>query len=291
MAIRNPTLWSAEGLRPVGGAIRGIGGALQPTGHAAAPLAVRRIGYGDLGLALRRGFDDFTTSRSDILFACLVYPLAGLVLARLALGYDLMPLVFPLASGFALIGPFAAAGLYAVSRARERGEEPSLGRALSVFSNPSIGSILRLGLVLLALFAAWIVAALLIYNATLGPEAPVSWSAFIGDVFGTSAGWALIVIGCGVGFLFALAALAISAVSFPLLVDREVGARAAMRTSLEAMRVNPGPMLAWGAIVAGLLVLGAVPLLWGLIIVMPVLGHATWHLYRRVVADDPSFAP
>jgi uncharacterized membrane protein len=287
MAIRNPTEWGAESLRPVGGAIRGLSGALQPApSHAASPPAVRRIGYGDLAVALNRGFRDFASGRSDVLFACIVYPVAGLVLARLALGQDLMPLVFPLASGFALIGPFAAAGLYEVSRAREAGEEPTLSRALSVFSNPSIGAILRLGVGLLVLFAAWILAAHAIYAATLGPEPPASWSAFVGDLFGTSAGWTLILVGCGVGFLFALAALAVSAVSFPLLVDREVGARAAVRTSLEAMRVNPGPMLAWGGIVAALLVLGALPLLWGLIIVMPVLGHATWHLYRRVVVSE-----
>jgi uncharacterized membrane protein len=102
-------------------------------------------------------------------------------------------------------------------------------------------------------------------------------------VLTTRAGWTMIVVGVGVGFLFALAVLAISVVSFPLLLDRDVGLRKAVTTSVRAVLTNPGPMAAWGLIVAGGLVLGSIPVLLGLIIVMPVLGHATWHLYRKVV--------
>ena len=95
----------------------------------------------------------------------------------------------------------------------------------------------------------------------------------------------LIIIGCGVGFLFAVTVLAMAAVSFPMLIDRNVEANTAIRTSVRAFRANPTQMLMWGAIVAGLLVAGAVPLLVGLAVVLPVLGHATWHLYRKLVAD------
>ena len=93
----------------------------------------------------------------------------------------------------------------------------------------------------------------------------------------------MIVVGVSVGFLFALLVLVISVVSFPLLLDRDVGLAAAVWTSVRAVILNPGPMAAWGLIVAGGLVIGSIPLFLGLIIVMPVLGHATWHLYRKVV--------
>jgi len=90
-------------------------------------------------------------------------------------------------------------------------------------------------------------------------------------------------VGCGVGFLFAVVVLTISVVSLPMLLDRNVGAVAAVRTSVRAVAANPITMVQWGGIVAGTLVLGAFPLFVGLAIVLPVLGHSTWHLYRRVV--------
>ena len=118
---------------------------------------------------------------------------------------------------------------------------------------------------------------------TLGPDLPVSAIAFARDVLTTPQGWTMIVVGIGVGFLFALLVLAISVVSFPLLLDRNVGVAPAVATSFRAVRENPGPMAAWGLIIAAGLVIGAIPLLVGLAIVLPILGHATWHLYRKVV--------
>jgi uncharacterized membrane protein len=131
----------------------------------------------------------------------------------------------------------------------------------------------------------WLGAAMAIYTLTLGPEPPASLVSFARTVFTTEAGWALMILGVGVGFLFAVLVLAISVVSFPLLLDREVGLKAAVATSVRAVMANPGPMALWGLIVAGGLVAGSIPLFLGLIIVMPVLGHATWHLYRRVVGQ------
>jgi len=136
---------------------------------------------------------------------------------------------------------------------------------------------------LLGIFLIWLAAAMLIYRLTLGPAMPASLSAFMSDVFTTPAGWAMIGVGVAVGFLFALLVLAISVVSFPLLLDRPVRITTAIRTSVQAVLLNPIPMLTWGLIVAASLVIGAIPVLVGLIVVMPVLGHATWHLYRKVV--------
>jgi uncharacterized membrane protein len=144
---------------------------------------------------------------------------------------------------------------------------------------------MRFGLLLMAIFLLWLNVAIWLYDVTLGPEQPASLSAFAHDVFATEAGWILIVAGIGIGFLFAVVVLAISVVSVPLLLDREVGIITAILTSLRAVAANPGPMAAWGLIVAAGLVIGSIPLFFGLIVVMPVLGHATWHLYRRVVAS------
>lgn len=244
---------------------------------------IRRIRTVELREVLISGFRDLGEYRTDVIFMCIIYPIAGLVLARLAAGYDMLPLVFPLASGFALVGPAAAVGLYEISRRREQGVEISWMDAWGVVRSPAFGSVLALGLLLFGIYLMWLAAAYLIYIVTLGPEPPTSIEGFALDVFTTAAGWTMIVVGIGVGFLFALLVLAISVISFPLLLDRDVGVHAAMGTSLRIVLANPVPMAAWGGIVAGALVLGSIPALLGLIIVMPVLGHATWHLYRRAV--------
>jgi uncharacterized membrane protein len=257
----------------------------RPRPHVAeAPPVVRRIEAADLRDALRRGLGDMAATRDDVLFLAVIYPVAGLVLARLAFSYALLPMIFPLASGFALVGPLAAIGLYEVSRQREFGRRVSWSAAFGVLRSPAIGSILGVGAILLMLFFAWLAAAWGIYAATLGPAPPASIGSFLRSVFETPAGWTMIVVGAAVGFLFAVAAFAISVVSFPLLIDRDVGLGSAIGASLRAVAANPRTMALWGLIVAAALVLGSIPALVGLIFVMPVLGHATWHLYRKVVA-------
>ena len=247
--------------------------------------AIRRIGAADLVDALRKGVADFGATRADVLFIGVIYPVAGLVLARLAFSYNLLPLIFPLMAGFALLGPVAAIGLYEISRRREQGLPASWMNAFDVFRSPALSSILWLGSMLLGLFVLWLAAAYAIYLATLGGTPPTSLSGFLHDVFATPQGWAMIVAGVVVGFVFAVVALAISVVSFPLLLDRNVGMTTAIATSVRAVAANPGTMGLWGLIVAGGLFLGSIPALFGLIFVMPILGHATWHLYRKVVAD------
>jgi uncharacterized membrane protein len=286
MTIRNPVEWSTDQFREAAHVVGAAGhyfGRTDETLDEHLPI-VRQITVADLGPVLRQGLSDFAASRSDVIFISLVYPLAGLVLSQIVLGNAMLPLLFPLVSGFALIGPFAATGVYEMSRRRERGEEVSWADAAKVFKSPSFGAIFRLGLMLTVVFALWMVAAWLIYRNTVGPEMPANLASFAADVIGTEAGWTMIVVGTGVGFLFALFVLSISVVSFPLLLDRKVRVSTAVSTSMEAVWRNPVPMLAWGLIVAAGLVLGSLPLFVGLIVVMPVLGHATWHLYRRVIA-------
>ena len=284
-AIRNPIEWSWDQLRLAALAAGSAGRSLRRVGenlHSPAP-AVRRIAAADLRDVLARGLADFGAYRTDVIFLCVIYPVVGLVLGRLAFGYGMLPLLFPLASGFALVGPFAAIGLYEMSRQREQGIDVTWANAFGVMRSPSFGAIVVLGLLLVVIFMAWLAAAEVVYLATLGPEPPASIAQFLRDVLTTGAGWVLIVVGVGVGFLFALLVLAISVVSFPLLLDREVGVDTAVWTSIRAVAANPVPMALWGVIVAGSLVLGSLPFFVGLIVVMPVLGHATWHLYRKVV--------
>jgi uncharacterized membrane protein len=285
VTIRNPVEWSVDQFKHAALAFESAGRVGRRTRenlHSPAP-AIRRISVADLGNILAKGYEDFAAFRVDVAFLCLIYPLVGLVLARVAFGYDLLPLVFPLASGFALVGPFAAIGINEMSRLRETGVAASWADAFRVVRSPSFGGIVVLGLLLMTIFLLWLVAAQLIYEMTLGPQPPASVASFIRAVFTTNPGWVMIGVGVGVGFLFALLVLAISVVSFPLLLDREVGVDTAIVTSIRALMMNPAPMAAWGVIVAGSLVIGSLPFLCGLIIVMPVLGHATWHLYRAVV--------
>jgi uncharacterized membrane protein len=284
--IRNPLEWGWEQMRhaghAAGSAARAIHGVERPD-RAAAPT-IRRIWAADLWDALAKGLADFSAYRTDVIFLCVIYPIVGLIAARLAFGNDLLPLIFPLASGFALVGPVAAIGLYEMSRRREQGHEIGWADAFGVARSPASGAMIALGLVLLAIFLLWMLAAWIIYHFTLGPALPASTAAFIHAVFTTDAGWTMIIVGLGVGFLFAVLVLTISVVSFPLLLDRDVGLSAAVATSARAVLANPGPMALWGLIVAGGLVLGSIPALLGLAIVLPVLGHATWHLYRKLVA-------
>jgi uncharacterized membrane protein len=252
---------------------------------AAAPV-IRTIGLSELHRALQRGWEDFKAVPSHAIILCIIYPVLGLMLARIVLGYSVLPLLFPLAAGFALLGPFAALGLYEMSRRRERGEQATAWDAFEVVRSPSFGAMLGLGVLLLALFVTWVATAQAIYIAAFGYAGATGVSDFAERVLTTPQGWWLIVVGCGVGFLFALVALCVSVVSFPLMLDRHAGAGDAMVTSLRAVARNPVPMAVWGLIVAVLLVAGSLPAFLGLAVVIPLLGHATWHLYRETIEPE-----
>jgi uncharacterized membrane protein len=260
-------------------------------GTGPAQPVVRKIGLADLRDALAKGADDFYAMPTHAIFLCIIYPIVGLALARLAFGYSILPLLYPLASGFALVGPIAALGLYELSRRREAGLDTSATRAFDVFESSSVGAVAVLGILLLIIFVTWVAVADAIYVANFGHASPSSVEAFLKDVLTTRPGWNLIIVGNGVGLLFAILVLTISVVSFPLLLDRDVGAAVALLTSIRAVAHNPLTMMVWGLIVAALLVVGSLPLFFGLTVVMPLLGHATWHLYRKVVEPRAGLPP
>jgi uncharacterized membrane protein len=245
---------------------------------------VRKIGFTDIGDALKSGLTDFSEKPSHYVFLCLMYPIAGIVLIVWSSGANLLPLLFPLMSGFALLGPIAAIGLYEISRRREMGLDSSWSHAFDVRYSPALPSIIAVGILLLALFIGWLIVAQMIYTAYFGDAMPASISSFVSEVLTTRAGMGLIFWGNLAGFVFAVIVLATTVVTFPLLLDRDVGAVAAIDASMRATLANPGPVALWGLIVAALLLIGTIPIFAGLAVVMPILGHSTWHLYRKLIA-------
>jgi uncharacterized membrane protein len=275
---------------PRGSAIANQDG--QDLGAACDPAVelpmVRSIGLADLKDALVKGLNDFWAMPTHVAFLSLMYPVVGVVLGSATLGHDFVPDLYPLAAGFALIGPFAAIGLSELSRRRELGLDTSWKHAFDVVHSKSLGSIVVLGLLLSVIFVVWVALARAIYVANFGYEEVTSLTEFATQVLTTPQGHNIIVLGNAVGFLFAVLVFSLSVVSFPLLLDRNVGVVAAALTSMRTVLRNPVAMAIWGLIVAGSLVVGSLAFFFGLALVMPVLGHSTWHLYRKVVALDLS---
>jgi uncharacterized membrane protein len=232
-------------------------------GPISEAIPVRRIGSADLLDALRQGMADFWSSPTHLVFLGLMYPIIGIFFAGLAFGYNMLPILFPLMSGFALVGPIAAIGLYEISRRKEQGLDISWQSMADLFRSPAMGSIAAVGVLLMVIFLAWLMTAQALYQSLFGWHAPESMSAFLSEVFTTRNGWWLIIAGNALG--------------------RNVGAIPAILTSIRAVAANPGPMLLWAVIIGALLFVGFIPLFIGLAVVLPVLGHATWHLYRRIV--------
>ena len=253
-----------------------------------ARIRIRKLEPGDCIAALREGLDDFLAMPTHPVFIGIFYALAGIALVGLTSVRNALHLVFPFAAGFALLGPFFAVGLYEMSRRREAGLSVSWRDAFAVLRSPALPSIIALGAGLFAVFAAWIGVADVLYGWLYGPKPPAAALPFLADVLTTGRGWTLIVVGGLVGFGFAALALCLSVVSFPLLLDRDVGVVPAVVASLDTARDNPAAVALWGLIVAAALILGSLPLFIGLAVVMPVLGHATWRFYRRAVERDPA---
>jgi uncharacterized membrane protein len=247
---------------------------------------VRTITPQDLVEVLKRGLDDFLAMPTHAVFLCLIYPIVGVVIAAATFGYDLLPLLYPMATGFALLGPVAAVGIYELSRRREQGLDADWSHAFDLLQADSFRAILALGLILLAIFGLWVAVAHAIYVSHFGYASPESIDSFARQVLTTKVGHSMILVGNAVGFVFALVAFAISVIAFPLLIERKISATAAAATSVRAVLHNPLTMALWGLIVAVALLLGSLPFFVGLAIVIPVLGHSTWHLYRKVVVPD-----
>lgn len=247
------------------------------------PPRIRKIAWSDVREALAAGLRDFQAAPAFGLFFGGFYALGGLLVLYTLFGLGLAYLAYPMAAGFALVGPFVAAGLYEVSRRREQGE-PLTWRGV-------LGSVLGQGgrelgwmaFVCVFLLVVWMYQVRLLLALFLGLKAPPTLAAFLHVVLTTPEGLLFLAIGHLVGAALALLVFTLTVVACPLLLDRDHDFITAMIASVQAVLRNPGPMLGWAALIALLLVIAIAPLFLGLVVVLPVLGFATWHLYRRVV--------
>ena len=246
-------------------------------------IGIRTIGLNDLRQALKEGYDDFNAMPTMVVFLAVLFPLFVLLLTLLLVGKNLLHLAFPMVAGLTLIGPAVSVFLFEMSRRRERGLDIRWRSAFDFVHSASFAPVLALSVLMMLLYVAWLFMAQFLYFGMFAVDPPTSLSDLATELVTTRRGMGLVVYGVLLGFLFAVAALAISVVAFPLLLDKPVSAATAVSVSSRAVAANFMVMAVWGAIVVALLAVGAILFLIGLAIVLPVLGHATWHLYRKVV--------
>ncbi|MET0986830.1 MAG: DUF2189 domain-containing protein [Steroidobacteraceae bacterium] len=246
-------------------------------------IDVRKIGVRELWKSLKEGYEDFNAKPSFGIFLTAIYPLFALFLTLFAVGENLNHLVFSMIAGLTLLGPVVSVGLFAMSRRREGGLDLSWRSAFDFVHSYSFAPIAALSVVMMLLYTAWLFMAQFIYEGVFGADLPASLAALVAEITTTRRGGALILYGVGVGAIFAFTALAMSVFAFPLLLDKPTTSFTAVSTSIRAVLNNFIVMLIWAVIVVALLVVGASLFLIGLAAVLPILGHATWHLYRKVV--------
>ena len=243
---------------------------------------IARIGLNDIRVALSLGLRDLGRAPAYGLAIGAFYVLGGVLVYLLAARSGLFFLAYPLAAGFALLGPFCAVALYEVSRRLETGQPLIPGAIFGVVVGPGGRSLGWMPMLNLFVFFIWVDVAAALYLGVFGLRRP-DLGGFLVEVFTTWHGLAFLVIGNLVGAIFAVAVFTATVVAYPLLLDRDSDFVTAIVASWRAVRANPVPMLGYGLIVAASLFLAMLPALVGLVVVLPLLGHATWHLYRRVV--------
>lgn len=246
-------------------------------------LTIRHPGLRDMREALRLGIADARACHTEVPILALLAPVAAIMLAAVTTAPSLMPFVFPICAGFSLLGPMATLWFAALSRAREQTGTASAEAAAAVFDTDRRIVIQNLSLIAVSMYMLWVAVAAYIYFHTLGANGPAGGLKFFVSVVTTKAGWEMTAIGCATGAVFAVIMLGIGLVSFPLALDRDISTFQALGLAFRAMAHNPEVIFAWGALVAVLLALGCLPDLLGLALVMPVLGHSTWHMYRRLI--------
>lgn len=250
---------------------------------SADDITIRQINTNDLKAVLRDGLADFNAKPGAFPFIFVFFPLFVVVFSLASLGQEMRYLAFPIVAGFTLLGPLVAVGFFELSRCREKGQPLEWGAMFRFIHTHSFAPLLAISLLMMVLYAAWLALAEMLFFGVFGTDMPATMSAFLTELFTTRQGWGLIAYGNLTGFLFAFAAMAISVVSFPLALDKPVTAYTAIKVSVKAFTSNFVTLAVWGLIVAALMALGTALFFIGLAFVLPILGHATWHLYRRLI--------
>lgn len=247
---------------------------------AALPSINPNLGAADLRAALAAGWGDFRAQPAFGVFFGAIFVISGLVLAYALIERGDMFWLIPAAAGFPILAPFTAVGLYEVSRRREAGMEMSWLKVLGALKGRGDEQILSMGVILFVAFGFWIIIAHAVFSVFLVEAGAGSESL---EFLVTSTGLTMLFVGSIIGAMIALVFYAITVISLPMLVDQNVGFLAAIITSLAVFRANLAVLMGWAILIAAALFLAMLPLFLGLIVVLPVLGHATWHLYRRAV--------
>jgi uncharacterized membrane protein len=243
---------------------------------------IRSITVDDVSAALREGAEDFRAMPAFGMAIGLIFALGGMAMVTLAYSYGLVVLVFPMLAGFALVGPFAAMGLYEASRRRDAGQTVGLGDLFNVRRATTNVNIMFLGFLLLFALFVWLRIALLIYALFYGMQ-PMPVGALLVDLFTSTRGFSFLLVGNAVGAGFAFVVFAITIVSFPYMLEKDVDPVTAVALSVSCVAKNLLPLAGWGLFVAIALAASWLPAFLGLIVVLPVLGHATWRLYKRMI--------
>ena len=245
---------------------------------------VRPVTFTDLRACLAEGIADFRRAPLYGLFFGAVYAIGGLMIVALVFKLEMSYLAYPLAIGFALIGPFVAVGLYEVSRRLEAGRPLDWPGVLRVIYDQRRRELSWMAFVVLFVLWIWLYQVRLLIALFLGSRASINLGRFVHAVLSTPEGLTFLAVGHLVGAALALLLFSVTVIACPLLLDRNVDFITAIITSVKTVATSPVPMILWGLMVVVLILLASLPAFLGLLVVLPVLGHATWHLYRRAIA-------
>lgn len=249
-------------------------------------VKINPIAFADVKDALKEGWRDFTRAPLIGLFFGAIYAAGGIAILLLLSVYHEPWWIIPIAVGFPLIGPFVAVGLYETSRRLGTGQPLHLGEILTVILAQRKRQVAWMAFVVLFIFWMWLYEVRMLLAIFLGFKSFSSIEAFLQVATTTPEGIGFLVVGTGVGAFISVILFCTTVVAIPLLLDREIDLITAIITSFKAVFQNPGPMIGWGITIVALTFVGLVPLFLGLPVVLPVLGHATWHLYTKVMAPQ-----
>ncbi|SPJ29127.1 DUF2189 domain-containing protein [Falsiruegeria mediterranea] len=244
---------------------------------------VNTLSAEDITAALKAGFADFLARPVMSGFFGLLYAVFGILIVWSLFRLGQLWVIIPAIAGFPLVAPFAAAGLYEMSRRRQANISFGWADILGVVANQRKREMGWMAFVTLFVFWVWIYQIRLWLAVILRDASFSDFGGFLNVVFFTPEGWLFLLIGTGVGAILSAVLFSVTVIAMPMLLDRETDFVTAMITSVRTVKENPVVMLTWAAIITGAMILSLVPAFLGLIVTLPVLGHTTWHLYRRAI--------